>query len=369
MITFSLNASKNDAYSAKIWDSISRNIRYFKKFNVNWEEAAQRTYIACLDNQDSRFDDLDPYVKKLARNIMKIKQQETPHDMYNERGDVSYVFNSLSTSINDADIVDKVVVEAIKDKFRELYLMDEEEFIKLRALFVYDLSHEKLKEFGVKNSLIKSEFSRIVQKYGSNIVFYALYDFLKELASKNVLKNGTKIRELQLKEGNYTYIDRIPDTPQIRAKCGGLFAVDRNTLEMGINPDYVSWETVFKTSCDILKIDISPLIDYMYTEIFVEEGVDTKHIKWCGSKYKLTSPGGYTTISVERNKFLSLVRAELILNLLMNNIVTIIALSPDSVYLKPTRATQLEALRLRLAVGKVIDLPVSIHIKNRLFIS
>jgi hypothetical protein len=50
---------------------------------------------------------------------------------------------------------------------------------------------------------------------------------------------------------------------------------------------------------------------------------------------------------------------------MMNNIGSIVAISPDSVYIKPTRAFQFDKLRLRFQHGKVLDLPITVHIKKR----
>ncbi|MNW05715.1 hypothetical protein D3C71_2020020 [compost metagenome] len=61
---------------------------------------------------------------------------------------------------------------------------------------------------------------------------------------------------------------------------------------------------------------------------------------------------------MDRNKFLDQVRVELILNLMSNNVGTLIALSPDSLYIKPARNFTYDVLRLSLTTGKIIDLPV-----------
>lgn len=366
MLAFSINNEDNDGYSTRVMNAINKNISYFKKFNPNWEEAVQRTFIAAVDHRNNNYEDIEPYIKKLARTIMRTKEVETPHDVYDDSGEVSYVFTVLSNTINEDNLIDRSEITGV---FKELYLLHQDDFLKLQNVFKYDdvTDITDLKNFVVKNAFIKAEFSKLVKKFGGGLVFKVLYDFLKDLAQYTTTRSSSKIRDIVLKESNYAMLSKLPDVPCIVGADGALHQIDKNSLGMNINPDYIKWDVVFKTSCDVLKIDISPLMDYVYQEVFVEQGVNTRHIQWCGEKYKLTSPGGYVTLCVDRTKFIAIVRAELILNLLMNNINTVIALSPDSIFIKPNRALQLETLRLRMVTGKVLDLPVSIHLKKRLF--
>lgn len=363
MLTFSLNLSTGNNYAHRVLEAIKQNEGYFKKFNnALYEEAMHKAYICALEHKKEGYTDLAPYIKKLARTILKVRETESPFDVYNEDGEVSAIFSKLQDTIDESHLVEK---EEIKDIFREMYLVDKDEFMKLQNLFGEHVNEDAMKQVALKNVQLKNILNRTYKAYGGQLVFYVLMEFFNDLAMYTT-NEEPKIREINLRGGNYSVIDKIPDTPCIKTLADGEpHCIDKNTLKMKINPDLTKWDTISNTNCNIIKVDISPLVNYMYEQIFVEEGVNTKHIEWCGSKYKLITPGGYSVIGMERVKFMATVHTELILNLLMNNFNKIIAISEDSVYIKPTRVSNLETIRLKTVQGKIIDLPVTTHIKKR----
>ena len=62
---------------------------------------------------------------------------------------------------------------------------------------------------------------------------------------------------------------------------------------------------------------------------------------------------------------MSQVKVELIEHLSKNRFNTIVAISPDYIYIKPNRMMNYDTVRLILHTGKIIDLPIEIHIKKR----
>lgn len=376
MITFSLNdISASDAYAMNVWKTINENLGYFKKFNTTrWEEAVHKTYITALDHRDDSYGrNILPYIKKLARTILKEKQKESAYGVYTDEGEISPVYHSLRDYI-DTDNMDGA--DELKDIYKELYLLDPESFMHLKILFVYDdvTEIENLKDLRLRNNPLGAEFRRLIAKYGADFTFRVLYDFYQELPQLCAVRETGLTKEIEMKEGNYLMLDKLPDTAIIQDSKGFYHYIDKNTLTMAkdtgsssefSNPDYFKWDIIGSSVCDILKIDISGYMDYLYQEVFVEEGVSTKHITWCGDKYKLTTPGGVPHVGLERDKYMSIVRIELILNLLANNVGSIVALSPDSVYIKPTRSFKYDRIRLKMKTGRVMDLPITIHIKKR----
>lgn len=364
MLTFSLNSSSlGDGYSRKVWEAILENERYFKKFNgVLYEEAMHKTFIFAIQHRKEGYSDLSPYIKKLARTILRVKEHELPYDVYNEDGEVSSTFSKMQDKIDETNLIE---LEEIKDIFREMYLIDRDEFMKLGSLFTENTSEDMLKQSVIKNPKLKNTLTQAYRLYGGNLIFNVLMSFFNDLAKTKSI-DEPKIKEITMKKGNFGVLDKIPSTPCIRTiKDNEPYGIDRNTLKMEINPDIVKWDTVSVTNCNIIKVDIEPLINYIYESIFVEQGVDTKHITWCDNMFRLTTPGGYSVIGMDRNKFISYVHTELIVNLLMNNINKIIAISDDSVYVKSTRVSNLETIRLKLYHGKIIDLPVTVHIRKK----
>lgn len=365
MISFSVNnVSGVDWYANHVWDCIQSNLGYFKKFNgPRWEEAVQQTYLFILDHRnDSYGDDILPYIKKLARLILKKKFKDSPYGVFTEDGEISPVFATLQDYIDTTNLDGR---SPLMNTFKELYLLDSESFMRLKLIFDYDNPSEieNLKDLRVKNTQLTEEFTRIIQKHGSDYVFASLYQFFKMLPDLIKERYTNQTKEVVIKPSNFTALSRINDKPTIIDEKGKQYKVDRNSLLTTKNPDYFKWDIVGSSLCDILKIDISQYMNYMYEETYVQEGVHTHHIEWCGDKFKLTTPGGTPYIGLDFEKFLTNVRIELLLNLMLSNVGSVIAISPDSLYVKPTRVFQFDKIRVKmLHTGKVIDLPITTHI-------
>lgn len=366
MMTFSLNSVTGvDSYSAMVWDAINSNLGYFKSFNKDrWEEAVHRTYITALEHRDDSYGDVVPYIKKLARTILQIKQNESAYSVQTDDGEIAPIYYSLTDHIDTENLDGSA---ELVDTFKELYLLDTESFMKLKEMFKYNdvADIENKKAFKIRNARFGQEFRKLVEKFGADFTFKVLYDFFRDLPELCSTRQTGLIKDITLKVGNFDMLEKIPDTPLIVDQNNNYHYIDKNTLTMLPNPDYFVWDVVGPTSCDILKVDISPLLNYLYEEVYTVQGLSTRHITWCGDKYRVTTPGGDSYIGLDREKFIQFVRVELILNLMMNNVGAIVAISPDNVYIKPTRAFQFDTIRLRFTYGKIIDLPISLHIKKR----
>lgn len=368
MLTFSINRTAlADRYSMLVWQTINDNLGYFKAFNKErWEEAVHKTYETAVKGRDDRYEDIVPYIKKLARTVLKVKSLESAFDIMNEDGDISPVFATLRSFI-DTDNVD--VIKDIKDTYKELYLMDEESFLKLAVLFEYnDVSDvPNLREIRIKNPSLNDSMFALIRKHGVELTFGVLSEFFTELPALIAERRTNLTKEVTIKQCNFAVLDKIPDTATIQDNHGVYHYIDKNTLSMANNPDYLKWDIVGTSSstCDILKIDISSYIAYIYEETFVEQGVSTRTIKWCGDKYKVTTPAGEVYIGLDLEKFISICRIELIINLMMNNIGAVVAISPDNIYIKPLRTFQFDRIRLKFQSGRLMDLPITVHIKKR----
>ncbi len=360
MLTFSLN-QVDIGRALRLWSTIVENKNYFYSFNgENRDEAMTKTFIVAMENYNDAYD-LTPYIKKLARTILKVKDVEVPYDLYNQDGEVSTTFTSLK-EYQDISKIDGV--EEIKKVFKDLYLYDATSFMTLKNLYSSDTASE-LKGIRVKEETFKMSFNYLIRKFGAELTFSVLAKFYEELP-KLCSDKDSLIREIKMKESTFNYIDKISDTPTIKDIKGNEWGIDKTTLTMGVDPDYIYWDILGSSVCDVLKIDMTPLLDYIYKQVYVTQGVNTKHIQWCGDRYKLITPGGtYLMSNYDKDKYIKLVRTELIMNLLQNNINTIVAISDDNVYIKPTRAFKYNIIRLNLSCGKVIDLPIEVYIKKR----
>ena len=362
MLTFSIN-DVDAVQMLRVEKTIQDNIQYFKKFNgPRWQEAVNKTFMVATQHVKSEYETLDPYIKNLARNILKEQEKESPCDMVTEDGEVSYPFLKLTTNIEDDEIfLDK---EDILNTYKELYLLYEDDFLKLKQLFKKD-DDKFAKSEVIKNDEIKNAMYALRLKYRAEDIYSLLYDFFNDLPKYSRKIENATVKIIEMKNKEFDFLSAIPDIPLIVDKNGKYYGIDKLNLTMERDPDTFDWDIINSTSCDIIRIDISPLINYIYSQVFVPQGVFTKHIVWCDNVYKVTTPGGKSFVNIDRNKFINQVRIELISHLVKNRFNTIIAISPDYVYIKPTRSMNYDTVRLILTTGKIIDLPIEIYLKKR----
>lgn len=361
MLTFSVN-QVDAVQMLRVEKTIEANIQYFKKMNgARWEEAVNKTFMTAVQHVKSEYETLDPYIKNLARNILKEQVKENPYDMVDEDGEVSYQFRGLVSEIDDNIFVDN---KEILNAYKELYLLYEDDFLKLKQLFKKDEDRFSKGET-VRNENIYNTIFNLKSKYGAEAVYSALYDFFCKLPQYSRKIENSTIKIIEMKNRELEFLSSIPDIPLIVDKKGNYYGIDKVNLNMEKDPDTFDWDIITQTSCNILKLDISPLFDYMYNQVFVPKGVFTKHIVWCDDVYRVTTPGGKSFVNIDREKFINQVKVELIAHLVNNRFNTIIAISPDSIYIKPTRMMNYDTIRLILHTGKIIDLPLEIYLKKR----
>lgn len=365
MITFSLNSGASDIkYMADVWQTILSLKRYFYMFNKGpgvAEEAMQRTFINAVENRDEKYrSNLAPYIKKLARTIMKNgNNKEFAYSLYDdETGEVSFVFTQKLTTEIDTEDIDGD--EALLEELRDLYLLMPEDFEKFTGMFNEESSQMQI----IKNEELKKSIEKLARMYSSKAVFKGIETVLKECREEVQKEEEQSIKEITMREANYTkYEPRLCTDEGIQADNGEWGYINISTYKTEpFDPDMKKWS--IKTTCPIIKCDISPLINYMYEKIFVQKGVSNDFIKWIGNRYKLTSPGGYVAINLDAQLFMDIVHKELIINMLRENINKIVAISDDSVYIKPTRGANINVIRVKLHNGKIIDLPCEIYKKG-----
>lgn len=362
MLTFSVN-DVDIVQMLRVQKTISDNIQYFKKFNgPHWQEAVNKAFMTAVTHVKSEYEVLDPYIKNLARNILKESEKESPWDTVNEDGEVSYPFLQLTTRLDE----DKILLDKkeIMNTFKTLYLLYEQDFLKLKLIFRKDDDKFTKGEI-VKNEEIKKALDSLRMKYGAINVYSLLYDFFVYLPKYSKKIENATIKVIEMKNKDLDYKTAIADIPLIVDEHGVFYDIDKLTLTMEKNPDTFKWDVITQTSCDVLRIDISPLLDYMYDQVFVPQGVHTKHISWCDDIYKVMTPGGKAYVNLDRNAFINYVKMELIAHLSANRFNSIVAISPDYIYVRPNRMMNYDTIRLVLFTGKMIDLPIDVYIKKR----
>lgn len=358
MLTFSLNFDQT-TYIDKICLSIQENKNYIKKFHPkNPEEASLQILDTCVRNIKPEYDVVDPYVKKTTRMINKGMSLETPYDTMNEDGEVASPFLSLVQ--NDQENIEIGVESKIINILAEMYLLDPDFVMSLKPVFYgSDLNNKELKQ------QYKTTNQRIIE-LGIQLREFAKYkafmkgvtSFYLELQNKTkVKKAASAIKEIKIKDIKYDLLDYLPTEPLLRDANGKDIGFDLITLYSEIDLDLNKWSVKYKEIA-VQKIDITEYIDFLYSNVFVEKGVNNKVITWAvDNNYKLTMPSGIVKLNEDRNKFIELCYRELFLNILNSNIGLIIGATPDSIYIKK-RGAGIKTVRCILCYNKTIDLPV-----------
>jgi len=377
MKVFSLNTKIDDEYVNKVWDCIVQNVRYIKKFNgADYEEAMHLILARITSNRNDKYKDLTPYVKKLARTEMRQRTYSKAYNLVDdETGEIARPFLKLTDSF---DILTDDRKEKLLNVFRDMYLLYPDDIMLLRTAFEKaDISQQESKEINTKvDKHLRTVLWKAIQDFnvsvkdGGRYAYQIILEFYNEIAreqSKQLALEGTKYITLEV--GDYRCASRFSTEPTIR-----IVSDDKNHgLEMGIdtrngitmthdvNIDLYQWVPISKTKCDIIKIDISALADYLYENVYVDKGVNTPHCRWAGDRYVLITPGGEEHLNLDPDLFIELCVEELLLNMTANSINNIIGFTPDSVYVRPVRKITYNTLRCKLYNGKNIDLSVSYY--------
>lgn len=358
MRTFSLNQVDIEK-GFRLWGILKKNERYFKKFNGgSYEEAMGKVFVLAMKNYDETKGELLPYIKKLARDISWDGKylKEQVYDIYTEEGEVASVYRVLKEEMDERVTYKE---QELYDKFGDLYLLDKEAFKALEQLYKID-TVKGLKGVRIKNKEFKEEFSTILRIYGGEFVFKTLHKYIGTYLKRRIeaeAKEVEKVKTIQIRVVGDEYLEKLPKGEVLQDSKGRKYEIDKYQYKVkGLDLDRSKWESIL-SSKGVYKVDISPIIDYMYREIYVEEGVDTEYIKWCVDRYMLISLGGERyRHNMDREKYIKLGRLEIILNFIYYRVGSIVALSEDSIYLKYTKAIKYNKVRLMLKNGRHFDL-------------
>lgn len=361
MLAFAVNEQFKDIeYAHAVWQTIANLRRYFYYYNPNpdlAEEAMQRAYIHAIENRKAQHKDLTPYIKKLARTIMrKSNVKEYSYSLYDdESGEVAFIFSQQLREEIDMTHIDGI--EDVLEELRDLYLLMPDEFKLFSGMYADNV--EKLQV--IKNASLKRHIEKMTKKYGGKVVFKAIEQVLLEINKETTAPpKEPVIKEIRMKPADFEkYEKRLCVNEGIMATDGTWGYISPETYKTEpFDADMKKW--TIKTTCPIIKCDISQLKNYMYEKLFVQEGVSNAFIMWAGKRYRLTTPGSHIEINMDLYQFMDLIHKELIINMLRENVNKIIAISEDSVYIKPTRGVSFETIRLRLFTGAIIDLPCEV---------
>lgn len=346
MLSFSYNRTSQD-YAARVLDAMKRNEGYIVMFNKGCvAEAKQRIFAAAMREENENYSNLDPYIKVLARHIMKSHSKDIPYAPYNEDGEVSLVFTGLIETPKFDKFDDKAQVMSALE---ELYLLYPEDFVQMGSL----IPKAEKGDTGtiIKNKDLKQAVLNLLHNFEGSTVLYCIIEFISKMAKEKaeVVNNREGInKEVPLvpKVSEKDVRAYIGDKKWICDDAGNPVGINPCTLEMenDFNPEWHQFRLAVNTVCSIYALDISEYLNEIEEKVYVEQGVDNEYILWCGSRFKLTTPAGTSLMGRTREMFMTLVRRELITSLMQAGVGTVIAVGPETVYLRLTKASNISNL-------------------------
>lgn len=356
MLTFSLNLDENvnnmfDEYASHAWQLITKNEGYFRKFNGDrCKEAMQAVWLHVIEHRDPRYkDDLLPYIKKLARTKLRVREPDIPVSVYDDEGKVNYIYQELSEENKGVTLLE--VEEDYKQvlyRLTVLYLESPKEFEKLRVV-TQPLDKVSLSLYKRKGDWYNN-FGRLLRDYSVTIVRDCLCEFFRRLdkeSSSVKFKEGIKVTSFNKPDVSLT--SYVEDDGIIYK--GERYHLNPQTLRMNrnIDLDHVFWSP--SNGNTVIKVGIEDCMDSIISDILVEKGVNTPLIRWCNDSYIMRSPAGVTSpVDADRDVFIEYCFRELVLNIASHS-KSILAVSDRYVYTTPPRKLGYNILELKSKQG------------------
>lgn len=373
MFTFAYIQKSSENDLAHVWELIQQNRKYIYHFNGAKTEEVISDMLEHIAKNGRQKEDVLPYIKNLSRNIIKKKpklsMQYTPFDTRTEDGEVSSVFLGLLEHIDHTQFMPN---NELNRQLRALYLKYDEDFMGLKVIFdaKYDdvipnydsvKTSKRFLSFMHKTeersrSTMYEDLRNIVDTFGAEHTFATLLILLKEVDVLSLPFTAT-VKEIALKP--LSKLQRATakiGMPIIKSSSGEEYTINLDTLTMDANPDYFNWSVVGNSKA-IIKIDIAPFMEYLYDQLYVDQGVNTRLIKWCGDMYRITTPAGTRLLEEKIEYAIEFARTELVLSIVSANIGKLVAVSPDTIYIKATKEV-FNKLKITTEVSKSIIVDV-----------
>jgi hypothetical protein len=357
MITFSINNYDPD-YQLRVYKTVCALEKYFLKVcggGVDHHEVMQRAIIHACNNRDSKYTNLEPYIKTLARTLPKTRNNEIAYSPLESDKEEEIKENPLLTTGTYDEYPIFVESADIRNSIQDLYLVFPKDMIAIRDSVMSGSAELKISRYLSRDFM--NQFTSLRNKYDGR----ALYSFLKEFyekLDKTSAKIVNNVKEIKLKEPKFKYLSKLQSDVFIVSMDGKRACINKETLlTEEFEPDYVRW-SLYRVSAHVYKIDISPVIDYSFKNVAVAGGIDTKLVKWCGARKLCRTLGGASILNVDLDKYIDLIYRELFVNLLMNGYFQIVAASKDSIYIKEKKRLTYDTLRIITSFDKAIDCEV-----------
>ena len=369
----------DEAYMQEAYNAVQRNKWYIFKIcrgdSTKINDVSSRVLIHVITHRDYTTENvaLDAYVNVLAKhylaNICAEQQQQAEYDD-------SYQ-NSLMLSTNLLPTVagcnseGKFAIEAAlthyyfkypEDVTRYCYTTLQKLGIKMYVnspVNVDDVPQDK-KSW---NALLKE-----IQRYDAVTLLNATLTIANRIAAQeHRVQRRTSVININAKPVDYDVFDSIVANAHVVTRVGKQerqYALDKYTLTMcdnakhTIDLDTTKWQPLQQTVGTVYSCDITQFIEYLYRQVCVAEGVDTKFIRWLGKHNIKTLPSGIQLEDVTIEQYILEAKLELLCALVSTKISNVVGMSEDNIYYSPRKRVTYADLRYILFNGVAVILPV-----------
>lgn len=375
------------AYMLEVYAIVQRNMGYICSLDkAHADEIAEKiiTHAVTHRNRDKK-DTLNAYVRSLANSFVKELHSEQNRNEYlddMEGGGYNIVADVMAWTSHeisyDVDgrkhLVDLMMTQyLIMPNIVTRYCANALRAAQMEPAIVVPQEDESDILNGIKWKSVESEFRR----YSPATVLLSMIEMAQYIAKQQRL--NTELRGRVYKPIAFVPVvgDRITNITEkptvVSVDANGtkrFYAIDPYTFEMHevdglhkLRMDFEKWQPIGSDNsvrC-VYSVDISELMNYLYEQVCVPYGVDTKYIRWVGKERNIKFlPSGTTLYDVNEENYFIEVRAEILTMLADNPSIDILGITSDYVYLRPVRRLMFNAYRCKLFNGKVIDLPIQV---------
>lgn len=313
---------------------------YYIKFNsYRVDEALARAYAHALRGYNPEVGSLKPYLKSLARDIMKMKEKD---DIPKE--EIEALAVDTERCVENEAIKGILFKDTTKLIIRELMLPFMEDFIKFGNLLDTSKGDSVvLKTYFPQNfkTVCISLLGKLNPKEFTESIKY-LYNKYKEELMWFIEQDRFTVREYS--EADYSYLET--------RTAKRIYIVDNKGIKIS-NPDkythkmYIKGAVGDKEVCKVRYIDLLNQMSLMASSSITNELTEvvdkTKIVRTCG--------GSLLQINTCQETIYKLLKEELITNILKASNCRIITVGEECVYLLQSKYSSEETLTLKGVIG------------------
>lgn len=361
------------------YDTIQRNKWYIYKIcrgdSTKINEVASRVLIHVITHRDYNTEnvELDAYVNVLAKhylaNICTEQQRQAEYD--DGYQNTLKLSTNLLPSIAGCNSAGKFAIEDALTHYYFKYPQDVKRYC-----------YNTLQKLGIKmyvNSPVDTEAGpqdkkswnvllKEIQRYDAVTLLNATLTIANRISAQEhrVLRRNTVI-SVHAKPVDYAVYDSVVSNVHVIVQIGKQarqYGLNKYTLEMCDNTKHVvdldtqKWQPLQQNAGTVYACDMTQFIEYLYRQVCVPEGVDTKCIRWLGKHNIKILPSGAQLEEVTVEQYILEAKLELLCTLVTTKISNVVGISSDNIYYSPRKRVTIDSLRYVFCDDTVVSLSV-----------